>query len=274
MASDSEEEAGIGLFQEPDDFYPPEKEPTFASHRLLSGKDLSIRLVGHNPLWVRDQAVCAAWKALVDRSKGHHLWNAGRTISHYLEEHADDLVRGKTVLELGAGAGLPSLVCALNGAAQVVVTDYPDADLIENLRYNISLCESLPSPLNVVAEGYLWGAGTEHLTKHIPDAAGFDVLILADLLFNHSEHEKLVKSIQLTLNKSPASTAYVFFTPYRPWLLPKDLAFFDLAQAAGFSVTKTFEKIMDKVMFEEDPGDELLRRTVYAYELKWAAGGS
>lgn len=84
--------------------------------------------------------------------------------------------------------------------------------------------------------------------------AAFDVLILADLLFNHSEHEKLVKSMQLMLKKSPGSIAYVFFTPYRPWLLEKDLAYFDLARASGFTITKMFEKVMDKVMFEEDPG--------------------
>jgi nicotinamide N-methyltransferase len=51
MASDSEE-VGVDLFQEPSDFYEAEKEPTFESHRLLSGKELRIRLVGHNPLWV------------------------------------------------------------------------------------------------------------------------------------------------------------------------------------------------------------------------------
>jgi nicotinamide N-methyltransferase len=84
--------------------------------------------------------------------------------------------------------------------------------------------------------------------------SGFDVLILADLLFNHSEHAKLIKTVQLTLEKSPASKAYVFFTPYRPWLYEKDLAFFDLAREAGFLVTKTLEKVMEKVMFEEDPG--------------------
>lgn len=80
------------------------------------------------------------------------------------------------------------------------------------------------------------------------------MLILADLLFNHSEHVKLLKTVQLTLKKSSASRAYVFFTPYRPWLLEKDLAFFDLARGSGLSVNKTFEKVMDKVMFEEDPG--------------------
>jgi nicotinamide N-methyltransferase len=79
-------------------------------------------------------------------------------------------------------------------------------------------------------------------------------LILADLLFNHSEHAKLIKSIQDTLEHSSAATALVVFTPYRPWLLQKDLAFFDLARENGFAVTKIFEKLMDKVMFEEDRG--------------------
>lgn len=177
----------------------------------------------------------------------------------------------KTVLELGAGAGLPSLVCALNGARQTVVTDYPDADLIENLRYNIAHCNLLPNPRKIVAEGYLWGALTETVTRHLPQEQHFDVLILADLLFNHSEHTKLIRTVELTLKKSPDSRAYVFFTPYRPWLYDKDMAFFDLAREAGFTVTKTFEKVMDEVLFKEDPGDELLRRTVFAYELSWGA---
>jgi nicotinamide N-methyltransferase len=136
---------------------------------------------------------------------------------------------------------LPSLVCALNGASRVVVTDYPDAELIDNLRFNITHCALPPS---IVAEGYLWGAPIADIVRHLPEnEEGFDVLILADLLFNHSEHAKLIRT-----------KAYVFFTPYRPWLLEKDLAFFDLAREAGFVVEKTFEKVMEKVMFEEDPG--------------------
>jgi predicted nicotinamide N-methyase len=91
--------------------------------------------------------------------------------------------------------------------------------------------------------------------RHLPEGEeGFDVLILADLLFNHSEHGKLVRTVELTLKKTKDAKAYVFFTPYRPWLLEKDLAFFELAREKGFVVEKTFEKVMDKVMFEEDPG--------------------
>lgn len=140
---------------------------------------------------------------------------------------------------------------ALLGARKVVMTDYPDADLIENLAFNITSCaESSP----IVARGYLWGAPTDELVKEISPDDRFDVLILADLLFNHSEHAKLVESVKRMLKKDPEARALVWFTPYRPWLLEKDLAFFDLAREEGFKVEKTLEKVMDKVMFDEDPG--------------------
>ncbi|KAH0566011.1 hypothetical protein GP486_000602, partial [Trichoglossum hirsutum] len=160
------------------------------------------------------------------------------TVSNYLEERAEELVAGKDVLEFGAGAGLPSLVCAMVGART----------------------------------GYLWGSSVENLTRHLDDpSSGFHLLILADLLFNHSEHTKLISSVQLTLRRSPDARALVFFTPYRPWLLERDLAFFDLARCAGFAVQKILEHVMDKVLFERDRGDEVLRRTVYGYELRWNA---
>ncbi|KAH0382423.1 hypothetical protein KCU89_g17508, partial [Aureobasidium melanogenum] len=112
------------------------------------------------------------------------------------------------------------------------------------------------------------GADTSALIEEVKPDEAFDVLILADLLFNHSEHQKLVQTVTKSLKKD--GTALVFFTPYRPWLLEKDLAFFDLAKESGLKVDKVLEKVMDKVMFEEDPGDELLRRTVFGYELRWA----
>lgn len=54
MDSDNEDGGGVDLFAEPQDFYKPEAEATFASHTLLDGRELKVRLVGHNPLWVSD----------------------------------------------------------------------------------------------------------------------------------------------------------------------------------------------------------------------------
>lgn len=237
--SDTDEVDTVNIFEEPEGFYEPEKEPSSVSYRTSKGEELSLRLVGQSPLW------------------GHLLWNAGRTFAQYLEINAVRLVEGTNVLELGAGAGLPSLICAINGAKCVVVTDYPDADLIENLDYNINHCTLLPQSRNIYAQGYLWGASTESLTSYL-DAEGqqngFDLLILGDLLFNHSEHVKLLETVKKTLRKAANTQALVFFTPYRPWLLHKDLAFFDLARNAGFVVERLFENVMDDVMFKNDPG--------------------
>jgi EEF1A N-terminal glycine/lysine methyltransferase len=53
MTSDDVDLAGnTDLFNEPDDYYLPEKPATFVQHILQSGQELRLRLVGHNPLWV------------------------------------------------------------------------------------------------------------------------------------------------------------------------------------------------------------------------------
>ncbi|KAF6221278.1 hypothetical protein HO133_002133 [Letharia lupina] len=253
MSSDEDDNLNNAMFQEPDDYFQPEEPYTHTDYTLLSGQKLRLRLVGHNPLW------------------GHYLWNGSQVLSTYLQQHAPTLAHGKTILELGAGAGLPSLVAAILGAQKVVVTDYPDAELIDNLAQNIATCSLLPQPATTVAaEGYLWGSSTESVLAHLPlSHQRFDVLLLADLLFNHSCHNALVSTIVHTLARTADARALVFFTPYRPWLLEKDMAFFDLCRDKGLEVDKVVEEVMEKVMFEKDEGDELLRRTVFGYEVRW-----
>lgn len=49
----SEEDGNI--FKEPEGFYEPEKQPTCVSYQTLNGQVLSLRLIGHSPLWVGDR---------------------------------------------------------------------------------------------------------------------------------------------------------------------------------------------------------------------------
>ena len=79
-------------------------------------------------------------------------------------------------------------------------------------------------------------------------------LILADLLFNHSEHRKLAKSIVDTLRRGNDCCALVFFTPYRPWLLDKDMDFFTEVKNLGLHVEKLLEVEMESLLFDSDPG--------------------
>ncbi|KAF4285256.1 hypothetical protein CNMCM8686_005120 [Aspergillus fumigatus] len=237
--ANEEDFVGFGdTFKDPEGFYPPEKEPTFAEHQMLSGQTVRVRLVGSHPLY------------------GDLLWNAGRTSATYIEEKASSLVEGKDVLEVGAAAGVPSIVSAVKGARTVVMTDYPDPDLVENMRYNASLSAAIiPSSSSLHVAGYKWGDPVEPLTAYLPEGSNsFDLLIMADVVYSYQEHPNLIKVMQKALKKSKDSVALVVFTPYQPWLLPRNQTFFPLAEQNGFQVTKIFEKVMDKVLFENDPG--------------------
>ncbi|KAI6246004.1 Protein N-terminal and lysine N-methyltransferase efm7 [Erysiphe necator] len=258
--SEIDNDLDLDLFTDPPGYYPPSPPPTTETYTLLSGNTVKLDLIGHSPLW------------------GHHLWNAGRVTSSYLEAHPE-IVCGKKVLELGAGAGLPSLVCAYLEAECVVITDYPDTALIENLKSNV---ERVKNEINtvrksnglksrLVVQGHCWGEDCQSILSHITDEknSGFDVLILADLLFNHSEHRKLLVTVQRTLKKQEDAKALVFFTPYRPWLLEKDLMFFEIVKNAGMKVEKILEEKTEKLMFEKDRGDPELRKTIFGYIVKW-----
>ncbi|KAK0707401.1 hypothetical protein B0H67DRAFT_647589 [Lasiosphaeris hirsuta] len=244
-----------GLFEDPEDFYPPSPPPTVQTYTTATGAVVTLHLVGHSPL------------------EAHHLWNGARVVAGHFEAHPE-VVRGRRVLELGAGAGLPSIVAAAVGAAKVVMTDFPDPDLLQTMRRNISECALIPRAGDndgpCVADGYVWGGAPAHLLAHLGgDNQKFDVLVLADLLFRHTEHHALLRSIATTMARSPRSMALVVFTSYRPWLQHKDLAFFDRARAQGFEVEKLFEKKMDRPLFENDPGDEEVRKTVTAWGVRW-----
>lgn len=52
---------------------------------------------------------------------GTRVWDCAPCMSRWFEK--GDLVRGKTILELGAGTGLLGLACAALGAKKVVLTD-------------------------------------------------------------------------------------------------------------------------------------------------------
>lgn len=254
------------MFAEPEDYYPPTPPPTTQEYTTHAGATITLHLVGFSP------------------TEAHHLWNGARVLADYFETHPGT-VRAKTVLELGAGAGLPSLVAGMLGAAKVVMTDYPDRDIVDVMQKNVDGCALLPPPPPpppptitgggsgvVVAKGYIWGHAAAPLLAELPRPdAGFDVVVLADLLFRHTEHGHLLDTIRDTLARRAGSRAFVFFTSYRPWLRHKDLAFFALARERGFVVEQVLERVLERPMFEDDPGDEEVRKTCTGWVVRWPA---
>lgn len=69
---------------------------------------------------------------------GLDVWPAALELCSYLAAH-QALVRGATVLELGAGVGLPALLAAQMGASRVVLTDY-EPQVMCHVERNAALC--------------------------------------------------------------------------------------------------------------------------------------
>jgi len=111
-------------------------------------------------------------------------WNTARVASDCI--YHLDISRGKRVLELGAGAGLPSLTAAMCGAEKTVITDYPDQSLVDNMVWNADVNLTGEIRGNVDVEGFVWGAKVDSLMEK-SGGKGYDVLILSDLVFNHSQ---------------------------------------------------------------------------------------
>lgn len=142
------------------------------------------------------------------------LGNAGILLAKYLDENKS-LVKDKCVLELGAGAALPSMVATVNGAKKVVVTDYPDLDLINILRENIT--RNLSKYLDIVqVEGYTWGYDASDILNLLSPASQqkFDLIILCDLIFNHTQHRAMLQSCRQCLSED--GEIYCVFSHHVP----------------------------------------------------------
>ncbi|VEU23294.1 DEKNAAC104420 [Brettanomyces naardenensis] len=258
------------LFEEPPDFLPPPAEAHFVNYSRThnSPADLNgipsihLRLVGKSPLW------------------GHLLWNAGIYTANYVDSHAKTLIKGKKVVEFGAASALPSLLCCIDGADKVIATDYPDADLLYNINYNV---EHLPIDKAIKeqvlkVEGFIWGNDVSSIRDLLDDRYA-DFIIMSDLVFNHTEHQKLLRSCKELIrpladkkDRESGGKCLVVWSPHRPKkeMVENDFRFFeDAKENFGFDVEFVEMVHWDHPMFPEDPKEsEELRKRVYCYILR------
>lgn len=200
----------------------------------------------------------------------HCLWNASRCLAQWIDRDPS-IVAGKAILELGAGAALPSIVAVMRGARHCTITDYPEQEIIDNIRHNVTTnLESDELRSRTTVMGYQWGSGMDSLLPASEGAVAsqedkFDCIFMSDLIFNHSAHGALLDTCEHCLKRD--GIAYVIFSHHRPWKAKQDMNFFVLAKERGYAVTKIREEKFP-VMFEEDPGDREVRETVHVYEMR------
>ncbi|KAL3955173.1 hypothetical protein ACCO45_010736 [Purpureocillium lilacinum] len=123
-------------------------------------------------------------------------------------------VRGKAIVELGAGTALPSMMAGLLGAERVVVTDYPAPTVIQTLRENIarniqpSLAptggeQAVTPPAKVLVTGHSWGELPADDAFLAANRHAFDRVFVADCLWMPWQHENLHRSIDHFLRRRP-----------------------------------------------------------------------
>lgn len=117
---------------------------------------------------------------------------------------AEKELKGKSVLEFGAAAGIPSIICARMGC-KVTASDYPDENLITVLKRNLSVntrsiaTDSREDPEAARVIGHIWGERNDEFFAKIGETK-FDYILLADTLWMAHQHENLLDDLKELLS--------------------------------------------------------------------------
>lgn len=106
-------------------------------------------------------------------------WAGGQALARYLLD-TPEIVRGKRVLDLGAGSGLTAIAPMLAGAAFALAADIDQIAL--------AACQ-----LNAAANGVTIGTTADDLLARAPDE--FDVVLVGDLFYERQLADKVLAYI-------------------------------------------------------------------------------
>ncbi|XP_031708119.1 protein N-lysine methyltransferase METTL21A [Anarhichas minor] len=115
------------------------------------------------------------------------VWDAAVVMCMYLEMGKLEL-KGKGVIELGAGTGLVGIVAALMGA-KVTITDREPA--LDFLSANVKANLPTDSQGSVVVSELSWGEGLERYP-----AGGFDLVLGADIVYLEDTFVPLLQTLE------------------------------------------------------------------------------
>lgn len=159
----------------------------------------------HITLWENRSLISAGG------TTGLRTWEAALHMGQYLCENAT-IVGGKRVLELGAGTGYLSILCAnYLGAAHVIASDGSD-DVINNLPDNLFL-NALQGSQAIVPMDLKWGhalLGTEEQAWN--GGRPVDVVLGADITYDKSVIPALIGTLIDLLKLYPQVEVYISAT--------------------------------------------------------------
>ena len=125
---------------------------------------------------------------------GGDIWESSQALARLLAARPS-LIAGKRVVELGCGCGLLGLTAAgLGVAAEVALTDQVLFMAQRNLERNFSAEERAAGGVRVAQLS--WGSADDIWgLLDSSDAAGFDVLMGADIIYHAESHGALAETL-------------------------------------------------------------------------------
>lgn len=155
------------------------------------------------------------------------LWPSSIALIQFLQTKSD-LIKGKTVLEIGAGIGLPSFFIA-GKAKSIQVTDYA-LDAVELMHKNIAYLNLE----NVQTFQLDW--------NKVPKGIKPEVLILSDVNYNPNEFDPLIALIKELV---ASGTLVILSTPQRIMASPFVNALQQLIQQTHMEIVTENEKLIE-----------------------------
>ncbi|KAI0972965.1 S-adenosyl-L-methionine-dependent methyltransferase [Xylaria arbuscula] len=139
------------------------------------------------------------------RTTGHRTWEAALHLGSYLlTSSGHDLIRGKSVLELGAGTGFLAILCAKHLGARHVTTTDGDENVVDYLKENIAL-NDIEEGKSLTAKTLWWGdelKGTWVEQECSSDP--YDVVIGADITYDKEAIKALVQTLRQLFTMRPS----------------------------------------------------------------------
>ncbi|XP_059643147.1 uncharacterized protein LOC132285006 [Cornus florida] len=137
---------------------------------------------------------------------GSWVWDSALVFSEWMSTQGRLLFdfRGKTVLELGAGAGLPGLTASQLGASRVILTDIEP--LLSGLRRNV---EANGLGNRVEVSQLVWGS--DELLIQLSE---LDLVLMSDVFYDESEMAALAGTLKRVCWKDTVVWAAC---EVRPW---------------------------------------------------------
>jgi len=127
------------------------------------------------------------WREDRSRRQQAVAWECSLRLCQILAHHSSAL-RGKRVIELGCGLGLPGISAGLLGASAVLITDQPGGIEAAAAATTANGVQDV-----VAVEAFLWGGDLPEAVKTFQHQ-GVDIILCSDLVYGDAETSALLLS--------------------------------------------------------------------------------